>query len=294
MIFRHKFINVLLAADGGTEGAGTDGGGAPATEGGEGSTPDTSTEQETQYEKPKYFAQITPEKADSDSYKGLYKYQKIDDLADAYIAQSKDFESMKEKYKDSIVVPKADDAEGIKTFKGALGIPETADGYTLSTLKDSKLDDATKKMIRETAYGAMLSDKQAEAIGVVMLKTAKIAAESMKAQRESAIKTFDTTLTASYSDIANEADRKSTAERDKASYEHFMNESGLKDYLNDRGLSYDPTFVKGIAAYARKHTGAAPQSNLPTTPPKGEKRTTGMNEAPSDFYGNAFNDAYKK
>lgn len=293
MIFRHKFINVLLAADGGGEGAGT-GGGAPATEGGEGGTPDTSTEQETQYEKPKYFAQITPEKADSESYKGLYKYQKIDDLADAYIAQSKDYESMREKYKDSIVVPKADDAEGVKTFKGALGIPETADGYTLSTLKDSKLDDATKKMIRETAYGAMLSDKQAEAIGVVMLKTAKIAAEHMKAQRESAIKTFDTTLTASYSDIANEADRKSTAERDKASYEHFMNESGLKDYLNDRGLSYDPAFVKGIAAYARKHTGSAPQSNLPTTPPKSEKRTTGMNEAPSDFYGNAFNDAYKK
>ncbi len=293
MIFRYKFINVLLAADGGTEGAGTDGG-APATKGGEGGTPDTATKQETQYEKPKYFAQITPEKADSDSYKGLYKYQKIDDLADAYIAQSKDFESMKEKYKDSIVVPKADDTEGLKTFKGALGIPETADGYTLSTLKDSKLDDATKKMIRETAYGAMLSNKQAEAIGVVMLKTAKIAAENMKAQRETAIKTFDTTLTASYSDIANEADRKSTAERDKASYEHFMNESGLKDYLNDRGLSYDPAFVKGIAAYARKHTGAAPQSNLPTTTPKSEKRTTGMNEAPSDFYGNAFNDAYKK
>lgn len=294
MIFNHKLIKVLLEADGGGAGAGT---GTDSAESGSSSADSAATpEQQTepQYERPKYFAQITPEKADSDSYKGLYKYQKIDDLADAYIAQEKEMEAVKEKYKNSIVVPESSDMEGVKKFKASLGIPETADGYSLSSLKNSELNDETKKMIKETAYGAMLSDKQAEAIGVVLLKTAKIAAEGIKAQRANALKTFDTTLTASYKDIANEADRKNTAERDKASYEHFMAESGLKDFLNDRGLSYDATFVKAIAQYARKHTGAAPQGNLPTSTPKKEGSSGDYTKAPSDFYGNAFNEVYKR
>ncbi len=292
MIFNHKLINVLLTADGGGEGVGTgvpEGAGAtPATAGG------AEAGTEVQYERPKYFAQLNKEKADSEGYKNLYKYQKIEDLADAYIAQGKDVEAIKEKYRDSIVVPKSDDVEGIKTFKNALGIPETADGYTLTSLKDSNLGDETLKMIRETAHGAMLSDKQADAIGVALLKSAQMAGQTLKAQRENAVKTFDTTLTASYSDIANEADRKSTAERDKASYEHFVNESGLKDYLNDRGLSYDPAFVKAIAQYARKHTGSAPQSNLPTTTPNSAQGTASKGQAPTGFYGNDFNETFKR
>ncbi len=290
MIFNHKLINVLLNADGGGEGAGT---GAVETSVPESTSEDVGTQTEPQYERPKYFAQINREKADSEDYKGLYKYQKIDDLADAYIAQSKDMASLREQYKNSIVVPEKGDTEGIKKFQTALGIPETSEGYKLTSLKNSKLGDETLKMIRETAHGAMLSDKQAEAIGVVLLKTAKIAAEGIKAQRENTIKTFDTTLTASYNDIVNEADRKTTAERDKASYEHFMNESGLKDYLNDKGLSYDTTFVKAIAQYARKHTGAAPQGNLPTNSPKTTKGSS-FGTTPGDFYGKAFKETFKK
>lgn len=297
MIFNRKLINVLLDADGGGEGTGT--GAVESAEATSATTESAETgmevgqQAEAQYERPKYFAQLNKEKADSEDYKSLYKYQKIEDLADAFIAQGRDVEAVKEKYKDSIVVPKSDDAEGLKSFKSALGIPETADGYTLTSLKNVQLDDETRKMIRDTAYGAMLSDKQADAIGVALLKSAQMAGQALKAQRENAVKTFDTTLTASYKDIANEADRKNTAERDKASYEHFMNESGLKDYLDDRGLSYDPAFVKAIAQYARKHTGSAPQSNLPTTAPN-NAQGTGEGQTPAGFYGSAFSEAFKK
>ncbi len=292
MFLKHRLINVLLDADSGGEGAGT-GVGEGTPEGGDGTAPSNPTAP-AQYERPKYFAQITPEKAESEEYKSLYKYQKIEELADAFMQQTKDADAIKEKYKDSIVVPKADDVEGVKKFKSALGIPESADGYTFSSLKNVQVNDEAMKVLKETAYGAMLSDKQAESLGVALLKVGKITGEQLKAQRENAVKTFDTTLTASYNDISNEADRKSASERDKASYEHFLNESGLKAYLDDRGLSYDPAFVKAVAQYARKHTGAAPQGNLPTSNPQKAQSGHYGQSAPQGFYGNSFSDTYKK
>lgn len=288
----HKLINILLNADGGTEGAGT------VTEGTVDSTTDVQAEETTlqqeapQYDKPKYFAQMNKEKADSEDYKGLYKYQKIDELADAYLAQGKEMEALKDKYKNSIAVPERGDLEGIRKFQEALGIPETAEGYKLNSLKDSGLGDETLKTIKDSLHGAMLSDKQAEAVGNALLKVAKIEGEREIAARANAAKTFDTTLAASYADIANEADRKSTAERDKASYERFANESGLKEFLDKHALSYNATFVKAVAQYARKHTGSAPQGNLPTTPTSTERAEPG--KAPAGFYGGAFNEVYGK
>ncbi len=279
-----KYMRIYFSPDG-------DGG----TSAGNDTVPETQPVTEPSYERPKYYAQINPQKADSDDYKALYRYQKIDDLADAYIAQSKEMDNLRKKSERSIYVPEANDADGIKAFKSKLGVPETAEGYSLTSLKDSKIDDATKKMIRETAYGAMLSDKQAEAIGVALLKTAKMAAEGIKAQKETIIKSFDTTLAASYDDITSETDRKSSAERDKATYSKFAVETGMKDYLDDRGLSYDPAFVKAMAAYARKHSGVAPQSNLPNTRPSGSKGADApMAERASNFYGKAFNETFKK
>lgn len=288
----HKLINILLNADGGTEGAGT------GTEGTVDSATDVQVEEATlqqkvpQYDKPKYFAQMNKEKADSEDYKGLYRYQKIDELADAYLAQGKEMEALKDKYKNSIAVPERGDLEGIRKFQEALGIPEKAEGYTLNSLKDSGLGEETLKTIKDSLHSAMLSDKQAEAVGKALLKVAKIEGEREIAARTNAAKTFDTTLAASYADIANEADRKSTAERDKASYERFANESGLKEFLDKHALSYNATFVKAVAQYARKHTGSAPQGNLPTTPTSPERAEPG--KAPAGFYGGAFNEVYGK
>ena len=244
-----------------------------------------------QLERPKYFAQVAQSKANSEDYKRLYKYQKIDELADAYLAQENENNELKERYKNSIVVPKADDLEGVKKFKEALGIPDTAEGYTLSTLKNVTLDDKSRNLIKEVAHEAMLSDKQADAVGVLLLKTAKMAGENFKQQRMQTIKTFDTSLIASYKDIINESDRKNSAERDKASFEHFATESGLKDFLDDRGLSYDTDFVKKIASYARKHAGNAPQSNLPASDTGKKSAIEGV---PKNFYGKDFVNTYKK
>lgn len=298
MFAEHRLINVLLDADSGGEGAGTGTGeGAPAVEGtpvgGDGTAPSNPTEPE-QFERPKYFAQITPEKAESEEYRSLYKYQKIEELADAFMQQARDVDAIREKYKDSIAVPKPDDVEGVKKFKSALGIPESADGYTFASLKNADVGDDVKKLLQDTAYKACLSDKQAEALGTAILKAGIMGRKQMKAQLDNAAKTFDTTLTASYSDIANEVDRKSAAERDKASYEHFLNETGLKDYLKDRAPNYDPSFVKAIAQYARRHTGAAPQGNLPTSNPQNAQSGSYGQSAPQGFYSNSFSDTYKK
>ncbi len=297
-----KYMRIYFSPDG-DGGAPTGGDGTTATT----TTPgaETATAIETQpapetptYERPKYFAQVNPAKADSEDYKSLYRYQKIDELADAYLAQSKEMAELRKKSENSIYVPQSDDEEGIKAFKAKLGVPESADGYTLKSLSDAKLGigDEAKRIIRETAYKGMLSDRQADAIGVSLLKVAELSLKTQKAQRENAVKNFDTTLTASYSDITSETDRKSAAERDKATYEKFANETGMKAYFDDRGLSYDPAFVKAMSAYARKHSGTAPQSNLPNTRPTGVRggADTPISERASSFYGKQFNDTYGK
>ena len=299
---RHSFF--FHAPDGGTDAGtaaqATDAGGAttPTTTDGSGATPtettpQTQTQQETPtYERPKWFAQVNPTKADSDDYKALYKHQKIDELADAYLAQGKELAALKEADKNAIHVPQKGDEEGIKAFKAQLGVPETADGYSLKSLSDKKLGigDDIKKIIKDTAYGAMLSDRQAEAIGVSLVKVSKAALTAQKTARETSIKNFDSNLAASYKDISSETDRKATAEKDKATYETFAQESGIKDWLDDRGLSYDPTFVKAVAQYARKHSGNAPRPNLPNGSPSGKSNG---NDA-YDFYGKQFNDMYRR
>ncbi len=289
--------------DGGADGAadgqvtGAEGATTPTITDCSGTTPEQTTPQTpTQpgtpaYERPKWFAQVNPTKADSDDYKTLYKHQKIDELADAYLAQGRELDALREKEKNAIHVPQKDDVEGIKAFKAQLGVPETADGYTLKSLSDEKLGigDEAKKIIRETAFGAMLSDRQADAIGVSLLKVAKASLTAQKTAREASIKNFDANLAASYKDITSETDRRASADRDKATYETFAQESGIKDWLDDRGLSYDPTFVRAVAQYARKHSGNAPRPNLPNGSPSGKSGNSAY-----DFYGKQFNDMYRR
>ncbi len=276
---RNRFF---LAPDGG------EGGGAPAPAPAEPqpapqpqADPAPAPAPEPTYERPKYFSQVAPAKADSEEYKSLYRYQKLDELTDAAVALQRENEQLRESSKRSIVVPDGSDPEAVKEFARKLGVPDSADGYAMKSLANAGLDEDSMKTIRESCHRAMLSERQAEQFGIMILKVAqdgaKKAMDRAKARREG----FDSALAASYAEIQSDIDRTAAAERDKASYQAFITETGLGEVLMNAGLSLDPATVKAIASYARKHSGQVQVTSVPGGP--GPDRTDPANQYGADF-----------
>ncbi len=279
-MFKDRF---LLSPDG--EGGAGGESGAPDNAGnGDGDNGSNNSSGQT-YERPKYFSQVAPAKADSDDYKQLYKYQKIDELADAAISLLRENSSLRDASKRSIVVPDGKDPEAVKEFAKKLGIPETADAYPMKNLQKAGLDDTSMRIIKENCHKAMLSERQSEAFGAIMIKLAKHNLEAMQSAIEERKKCLGETLKASYKEIPTDVDRASAAERDTKAYKAFAEESGLGDILEKSGMSYNTDFIKKIAAYSRKHAGQANMDTVPGGDPANGNENRNM-------YGKEFNDAY--
>ena len=238
---------------------------------------------------PKYFSQINPTKANSEEYKALYSYQKLEELADAALSLKKENETLKQSNERTITVPKKDDTEGIKAFRSKLGIPDTEDGYTLKGLDALKVDERGRKAVAKIAYNAMLTDKQAEAVGASLAVLTRMSIEDIKNKQEERIKGFPEALKASYTSLQNDTDRQSAADKDTATFAAFAEESGLKELLEKTGMAYRPDFVKGVAAYARKHAGTRTPGQEPGTGTHTEKR-----KGAEALYGSEFASHYKK
>lgn len=297
MFYRWMRSILCLMADGGAgDGGSGDGNGSEGTDGqsqqNEG-TEGAGTQQEGQSGSnednnrpmPKYFSQINPTKANSDEYKALYGYQKLEDLADAALQLKRENDALKQSNERTITVPKKDDAEGIKAFKSKLGIPENEDGYTLKNLDVLKVDERGRKAVAKIAYGAMLTDKQAEAVGASLAVLTKMSIEDVRQKQEERVKGFPEALKASYTSLQSDTDRQSAADKDSAAYSAFAEESGLKELLERTGMSYNTEFVKGIAAYARKHAGTKTPGNEPGS---------GKQSVKKSVYGSSFADYYGK
>lgn len=226
--------------------------------------------------RPKYLDQVSPAKRDSEDYKSLYEYGKLEDLADAMISTRRELNDLKKSQERAIIVPEKDDAEGVKAFYKKLGVPETADGYELKSLamlnKDS--DKEMAKMVREACFSAKLNGRQAEHVGALMVNLAQKGLTMAKEQADLRRQNADSDLMASYTDITSDADRKNAADRDRAGFNAFAEESGLKELFDDIGISYNPKAVKGIAAYARKHAGATINNSITRPQPNSGKKTS--------------------
>lgn len=292
MFYRWMRSMLCLMADGGAgDGGSGDGNGSEGAEGqaavpgadgaGDGGNGNAG-EQKTM---PKYFSQINPTKANSDEYKELYGYQKLEDLADAALQLKRENDTLKQSNERAITVPKKDDAEGIKAFKSKLGIPENEDGYTLKNLDVLKVDERGRKAVAKIAYGAMLTDKQAEAVGASLAVLTKMSLEDVRQKYEERVKGFPEALRASYTSLQSDTDRQSAADKDSAAYSAFAEESGLKELLERTGMSYNTEFVKGMAAYARKHAGTKTPGNEPGS---------GKQSVKKSVYGSSFADYYGK
>lgn len=287
-----KMIVCLMPDGGGGEAGGTgEGEGSNGTEGevqgkGNGGGEGGGEEKEVKT-MPKYFSQINPTKANSEDYKSLYDYQRLEDLADAALSLKKENETLKRNGERSVVVPSKDDAEGIKAFRSKLGIPDTEDGYTLKGLDALKVDERGRKAVAKIAYGAMLTDKQAEAVGASLAVLTRMSLEDVRQKQEERIKGFSEALKASYASLQTDTDRQSAADRDTAAYSAFAEESGLKELLEKTGMSYNAEFVKGIASYARKHAGVKNPGQEP-----GAGTGTGKDKQRYAIYGETFKSYY--
>lgn len=218
--------------------------------------------QEEELKEPTYFRQVSPEKTSTEEYKGLYKYQSIDSLCDRVIELEKESTETEKKYSRYIEVPDGKDPAKVQEFAAKLGVPENADDYKITFLDKAGNKESVSEL-KKALKDAMLTQRQANAVGNAIYKYTKhgieLAAAAYKEKRES----FDATLTASYSDIQSDADRQSAAKRDRDAFEGFLAESGLKEKLEKNGMAFDADFVKAVAAYSRKHSG---QLNVDRTP----------------------------
>lgn len=239
-------------------------------------------------QRPKYLDQVSPTKRDSDEYKTLYKYGKLEDLADAMINTAKENESLKKNSDRALIVPDPTDEEGVKAFYSKLGVPEKADNYKLSALGEIKTDSDkfVADIIRKSSFEAKLTDKQANHIAAMMVSIARQGAENLKNAADLKRKNMDADLIASYDDITADIDKQKAAERDRASYNSLIEEAGLKELFDDIGVTYNPKAVKALASYARKHSGTALTPDISNGQNKNDKKLFS--------YGTEFNNFYKR
>ena len=219
--------------------------------------------QEPEYPKPKYYSQIAPAKADSEEYKALYKYQRLDELTDATLALLKENDALKKGAERSIVVPDGKDPEAVKEFARKLGIPDGPDGYSMKTLSKMQVSEDDMAMIRKRCHAAMLTDRQAEQFGVILMEMTKANLEKSAKYLQERKDNFRTNLSATYKEYESFVDRASAADRDIAAFNSFAEETGLKDLLAKTGVALNTDFVKAVANYARKHSGQVQVQSFP-------------------------------
>ena len=202
---------------------------------------------------PGYFAQLPEEKAKSDAYKSLYRYQKLDELADALLEANGKLEGMDR----AIIVPKKGDKEGVAEFAKKLGVPDEPSGYKMEALSDiSKDQPELVEAIRKGCRRMLFTERQGEAIGEMIASVNKANAIREKLEIRNNIRHQAERVAALYKDVfPAEIDRNNAAAEDISRYESFLKETGLENLIGSSLLAGNPKMIKAISAYAKKHGG---------------------------------------
>ena len=249
-----RFIMLDEDDGGGTGGEGSSDG-TP-----EGDTPPEDTqanpekpEEPAEPQEPGYFAQLPEAKAKSESYKALYKYQKLDELTDALIEANGKLKGMDR----AIIVPEKGDKEGAAEFARKLGVPDEPAGYKMDALADvSKKQPELVEAIRKGCRRMLLTVRQGEAIGEMIASVNKANEIHEKLEIRNSLEHQSERVAALYKDeFPADIDRKKAAEEDISRFESFLKETGLREIINTSRLAGNPQMIKAISAYAKKHGG---------------------------------------
>ena len=204
---------------------------------------------------PGYFAQLPNDKAKSEAYKALYKYQKLDDLTDALIKAEGDLAAFQGKR--ALIVPEKGDKEGIEKFKETLGVPKDPKEYRLQALNDFAGDEGRViAAIQKGCQRIMLTPHQAEAVAEMMASASKALGIRAAINAREAVRHQTERVASLYKDVYEaDIDRTKAAEEDVARYDSFLKETGLEEIINKSPMAGNPQIIKAIAAYAKKHGG---------------------------------------
>lgn len=219
-----SITSVMDALGGSTEPKGEPASGGDNSEG--------TKENEQKAENPKWMAQLDKESLeDADLIKQLGKFQKLGDLAKSYA-------NLEKKLGNSVNIP-GDGAtpEEVKAFYSKLGVPESADGYSI---KDEKAG-----VFKEIAFNNNLTDAQAKAIYEGLASMGQKAVEASQEQMARIAAESDRILKEEW---GNEYSKNlEYLKRGIAAY--GGNTLGAK--LKATGLLYDADIVKMFASIGR-------------------------------------------
>ena len=247
--FRYR---ILLAEDGGA-GDGGDGSGddtAPSgdSDSGEKEPFDPSTKLDVKV-KSKYLTQFPKklqEQFKDDDFRG------IENVEDLYVA----YKGLKEQQKNALVIPTEKSSnEEIKDFFRKVGMPEEPNGYECMKFPDMSDTYYTpmRDNFREAAYSCGLSKGQAKRMWTNMAATVQSFVNVANSKADELKKNYDTRYSSLLEkDIPDETRRKAKIEEEKNSARAFGNATGLSEFFEATGLSYNPEFTHKLAEWYAK------------------------------------------
>jgi hypothetical protein len=193
---------------------------------------------------PTWLTQVSPDKRDR---KELWKYQKLNDLVDAY-------SDMEARQGRAIVIPdpKTAKPEEIAAFKKGMGIPEKPEDYAFDaeafkgTPNVDKLSEAVRGLATTAGFTKGQASKAFEFVAGLM-KAGNDAQAQAQAERES---TFGARLLESMG--GDQAKAEEVTNRLTAFMATEIGDKELVQAIADSGLLHNPAFARKIAALSTK------------------------------------------
>lgn len=247
---------IMLAPD---DGSGNGGGAGDPQGGGDGSNGDTnnggstggkekeifdpSTKLDTKI-KAKYATQLNP-KYQGDDFRGI---DTMDKLYEGY-------RNLENQVKNSVRIPTKDSSsDEIKGFFQKIGMPETEEGYQCDDFDLSKtIADPLKQLFRQAAYRNGLTKGQALNMWAHEAATIQGFVNVSQQNTQKLIDSYDERYSHLLeAEIPDETKRKERISEESNLVKAFNEATGLGEYFQKTGLSYNPEFMHSLANWYRK------------------------------------------
>lgn len=196
---------------------------------------------------PTYWTQFPKEKRDSEAYKAVAKFARLEDLADAYLASEKARGEM-------VKVPDGNSStEEIKAFLSKIGVPEGG-AYKIHGEKGFTPDMAGAcNAFKEAAYKSGMTQEQTQNMWNFINALSKTGQARVDRMMENAKKTFDVQLEGLYKPAtrSDEGSRLAAGHAVDNLY-RFIEGTGCKAMMRSTGLCWNPQFVKALSDWMDK------------------------------------------
>lgn len=207
------------------------GGGAESSPGGEGGEPEIA-----------YLSQISPETREK--YKErLAKYPKITNLVEAVVSQE-------DRLSRAVIVPNMEnpDAEELKAFKAAMGLPEKAEEHDIK-IEGMEGAEEISELLKKAAFNMGLTKNQGKKFGEVVLKLATAGKAKQGEDRKQAAEQFEPKVLELVG--GDEAKKTEVLNLFKRFLIKRIGDTDLVKILADSGLVHNPAFAVKAADIER-------------------------------------------